>query len=183
MRPSYSDVLAKSVPPLTPPLTSPKPPPFSGTTTKSEGRKQNSKSGKGGNTQNNSEDQTKANVRRWISLEDLTPPQSSEENSFIDYEAYIDESIGSGSDNCMQPTPGETKKEKKQKKKVKPSEEKCEALNNHKTAGGTQGGNKRPLHINNNLQGKTTGSEKNVTKNASKNSRSAQEESKKGTLI
>lgn len=58
-------------------------------------------------------------------------------------------------------------------------EDKYEALNNHKTSGGTNGGNKRPLHIKDNLQGKTGSSEKNVTKSASKNTRS-QEENKKG---
>lgn len=70
--------------------------------------------------QSNNEDQTlKTNVRRWISLDDLTPPQSSEENSFVDYDSYLDDNVGSGSDNYIQPPAGEVKKEKKQKKKTK----------------------------------------------------------------
>lgn len=48
MRPSYSDVLAKSIPPLTPPLPSAKSPPPTNTNSKSEGRKPNSKGVKGG---------------------------------------------------------------------------------------------------------------------------------------
>ncbi|XP_054275235.1 dnaJ homolog dnj-5 isoform X2 [Macrosteles quadrilineatus] len=194
MRPSYSDVLAKSVvPPLTPPPTATKPIVPTGTVTKTEGRKQSTKGVKVGSNngapktgnhpslkrqQSNNEDQTKTNVRRWISLDDLTPPQSSEENSFVDYDSYLDDNVGSGSDNYIQPPAGEVKKEKKQKKKTK-LPDKYEALNNHKTSGGTNGGNKRPLHIKDNLQGKTGSSEKNVTKSASKNTRS-QEENKKG---
>lgn len=69
---------------------------------------------------NSSEEQIKASVNRWISLDDLTPPQSSEENSFNDYDGYLDEHFGSGSDTFMQPMAG-TKKEKKQKKKTKPT--------------------------------------------------------------
>lgn len=69
---------------------------------------------------NSSEEQIKASVNRWISLDDLTPPQSSEENSFNDYDGYLDEHFGSGSDTFMQPM-AETKKEKKQKKKTKPT--------------------------------------------------------------
>lgn len=69
---------------------------------------------------NSSEEQIKASVNRWISLDDLTPPQSSEENSFNDYDGYLDEHFGSGSDTFMLPMAG-TKKEKKQKKKTKPT--------------------------------------------------------------
>lgn len=48
MRPSYSDVLSKSPPSLTPPLQCTKPPLLSGSASKNEGRKQNSKGVKGG---------------------------------------------------------------------------------------------------------------------------------------
>lgn len=59
------------------------------------------------------------------------------------------------------------------------NEEKFEALNNHKASGNCRTGNKRPLNINNNLQGKDT-AEKNSTKNATKNIRVTQDETKKG---
>lgn len=59
-------------------------------------------------------------------------------------------------------------------------EEKFEALNNHKTAG-VHGNNKRPLNINNNLQGKAASLDKNTSRNATKNTRSA-DEVKKGRL-
>lgn len=59
-------------------------------------------------------------------------------------------------------------------------EEKFEALNNHKTAG-VHGNNKRPLNINNNLQGKAASLDKNTSRNALKNTRSA-DEVKKGRL-
>lgn len=69
---------------------------------------------------NSAEEQSKANVKRWISLDDLTPPQSSEENSFNDFEIYLDENVGNSSDNT-QPAVGEGRKEKKQKKKSRPT--------------------------------------------------------------
>lgn len=48
MRPSYSDVLSKSPPPSTPPLQCTKPPLVSGSASKNDGRKLNSKGAKGG---------------------------------------------------------------------------------------------------------------------------------------
>lgn len=52
-------------------------------------------------------------------MDDLTPPQSSEENSFIDYDSYLEENIGTGSDSFILPSLGGIKREKKQKKKPK----------------------------------------------------------------
>lgn len=66
---------------------------------------------------NINEDQTKA--RQSVILDDLTPPQSSEENSFIDYDSYLEENIGTGSDSFILPPLGGIKREKKQKKKPK----------------------------------------------------------------
>lgn len=57
-------------------------------------------------------------VRRWISLDELSPPQSNEEQSYVDYETYNDESVGSGSEYGLRTGNNiEAKKEKKQKKK------------------------------------------------------------------
>lgn len=211
MRPTYSDVLAKSAPPFSSTQSSAKASPANGggnTTPKMEGKKQISKGGKvgggnGSNTKNvntsclkrqhssGSEEHGKSGVggvRRWISLDDLTPPPSCEEQSYIEYDTYNEENVPNNSEYYMHSAnnnnsnSNEAKKEKKQKKKsVKQpaNEEKFEALNNHKVSGNCRTGNKRPLHINNNLQGKDT-AEKNSTKNTVKNMRVTQDETKKG---
>lgn len=65
---------------------------------------------------NNNEDFIKA--RQSITYDDLTPPQSSEENWFLDYDSYADENIGTGDGFALPSAVGGIKKEKKQKKRL-----------------------------------------------------------------
>lgn len=81
----------------------------------SSGSEEHSKSGVGG-------------VRRWISLDDLAPPQPCEEQSYIEYDTYREENVANNSEyymhsannnnNSVSNTSNEGKKEKKQKKKT-----------------------------------------------------------------
>uniref|UniRef100_A0A1B6EGV0 J domain-containing protein n=1 Tax=Clastoptera arizonana TaxID=38151 RepID=A0A1B6EGV0_9HEMI len=207
MRPSYSDVLTKSAPLFPSTHGSIKPVTGNNITNKSDSRKQNgivknnknnvlgnppvkilnsanlkrqlSSGGEGGHVNRG--------VRRWISLDDLTPSTDNDQ-LFVDYETFNDEIINSGSEYGMPSSNINTnsKKEKKMKKKsVKQNgnipdlvtEDKFEALNNHKFSGSNKGSNKRPLNINNNLQ--QSPSEKNIVKNPGRNSK-PQEDGKKG---